>query len=338
MIAQVEAAPESGVGAFRTVVEETMMPTVVMASLPPDHPIVYANDAFVKWSGYGREEVLGRSCHFMMRPDSEPAPPTPGAPVFTGRLEDGPETVFRRKDGSEAWAVPFICPILDGAGRATHHFASFRDVTRRRKAEARVQRLMEELDHRVNNMLARVQSIAAQTQQSNAADSPAWAVFEARLVALSNTQNLLAPTEGTTDGESASLRELLTQELAPHDDGGQPRFALAGADVRLRPKLALALGMVFHELATNAASYGALSNRAGQIRVAWDVSEPPAERRLRLGWTETGGPPVERPRRKGFGSRLIERSLAYELDAEVRLDYAPGGVACSIDVPVGVAG
>ena len=93
--------------------------------------------------------------------------------------------------------------------------------------------------------------------------------------------------------------------------------------------------MVFHELATNAAKHGALSNdAAGQIDIAWQIEPTPQGDRMRLRWQESGGPPVTRPRRKGFGSRLIESGLAQELDGEVRLDYEPAGVVCQIVMPV----
>ena len=106
-------------------------------------------------------------------------------------------------------------------------------------------------------------------------------------------------------------------------------------DVRLRPKTVLTLAMVFHELATNAAKHGALSNDAGgQIHIAWQVEPTPQGDWMRLRWQENGGPPVTPPGRKGFGSRLIESGLAQELDGEVRLDYEPAGVVCQIVMPV----
>jgi len=132
------------------------------------------------------------------------------------------------------------------------------------------------------------------------------------------------------------LRDVVRQELEPYEseegDGG--RFVIEGPDFELWPKTAVSLGMAFHELATNAAKYGALSNPTGQVRVTWEVvraSEPSA---LRLRWLETGGPPVERTLRKGFGSIVIERGLSLELDAKVQIDLDPKGLICDIEIPL----
>jgi two-component sensor histidine kinase len=135
-----------------------------------------------------------------------------------------------------------------------------------------------------------------------------------------------------------SLRDVIDQILQPFglNDCRVARFSVESDDVRLQPKAALTLAMVFHELATNAAKHGALSNgAAGKIDIAWQVEPTPQGDRMRLRWQESGGPPVTPPGRKGFGSRLIEGGLAQELDGEVRLDYEPAGVVCQIIMPVG---
>jgi two-component sensor histidine kinase len=119
------------------------------------------------------------------------------------------------------------------------------------------------------------------------------------------------------------------------DDRRVIRFSVKGDDVRLQPKAALTLAMVFHELATNAAKHGALSNEAaGKIDIAWQAEPTTQSDRIRLRWQESGGPTVKPPGRKGFGSRLIEGGLAQDLDGEVRLDYDPLGVVCQIIMPV----
>jgi two-component sensor histidine kinase len=133
-----------------------------------------------------------------------------------------------------------------------------------------------------------------------------------------------------------SLRDVVDRILQPFglNDRRVSHFSVEGDDVHLQPKAALTLAMVFHELATNAAKHGALSDGgAGKIDIAWQV-EPTAHGRMRLRWQESGGPPVTRPGRKGFGSRVIEGGLARELDGEVRLDYEPAGVVCQIIMPV----
>ena len=134
------------------------------------------------------------------------------------------------------------------------------------------------------------------------------------------------------------MRDLLLQELEPYRSDEDTRFAIDGPDLLVKPKAALALGMAFHELATNAAKYGAFSKPEGRVRVEWEVvraSEPSA---LRLKWTETGGPPVKKRERKGFGSTVIERGLSLELEGEVRLDFNPGGLVCAMEIPLPRAG
>jgi two-component sensor histidine kinase len=135
--------------------------------------------------------------------------------------------------------------------------------------------------------------------------------------------------------EGAEIHDILTRTLEPH--AGPERLRMQGPPIRLVPKAALAISMAMHELATNAVKYGPLSNGTGRIAVIWSVdgTDPGT---LNLRWTETGGPIVAPPARKGFGSRLIERNLAYDLDGEVKIDYRPEGVVCTIVSSLEAAG
>lgn len=204
------------------------------------------------------------------------------------------------------------------------------DLIERKEAEKRQQRLLNELNHRVKNTLAIVRAIATQTYGTAETPEAFLDSFEARLLALSQAHDLL--TQSAWQG--ASLRDMVSQELAPHADGTGSRFVLNGSDVHLGPHAVVTLGMVFHELATNAAKYGALSVPGGHVEVAWTLDTAAAGRRLRVEWWETGGPPVTPRRRRGFGSRLIERGLARDLSGEVRLDFPPEGVRCVMDLPL----
>ncbi|MEI7035189.1 ATP-binding protein [Fulvimonas yonginensis] len=197
----------------------------------------------------------------------------------------------------------------------------------RRQNEARLKLMVDELNHRVKNTLATVQSIATQVLHGTPVHLDAREAIETRLMALSRSHNLLTRERW----EAAALADVARQALEPFlRRDGAVRFAIEGEPVRLPPKQALALGMAFHELATNAAKYGALSNDSGQVRLAWAVGGG----RLQLHWQERGGPAVRPPARRGFGSRLIERGLAHELDGRVRLEYACDGVVCEIDMPL----
>jgi NO-binding membrane sensor protein with MHYT domain/two-component sensor histidine kinase len=203
------------------------------------------------------------------------------------------------------------------------------DVTDRRNAFAALAHAQEhqklliaELNHRVKNTLATVQSVARQSVKGAKSVEEFREAFDARLVALSHTHNALTRGGWT----SASLRELLTGELAPYAPG---QIELQGPDVALEARQALALGMVFHELATNAAKYGALSTPDGCVAVAWSAGGG----RLEIRWRERGGPPVRPPARRGFGSRLVEGSVTGELGGHAELSFGADGFSCRLDVP-----
>ncbi|HTM15297.1 MAG TPA: HWE histidine kinase domain-containing protein [Terracidiphilus sp.] len=234
----------------------------------------------------------------------------------------------RRVDGSSGWTFSRAVPLLDKAGEITGWFGAASDITARKQGEEHLKLMVDELNHRVKNMLATVQSIAAQTFRGGTQEE-ARAAFEARLFALSHAHQLLTREHW----EGVDLSDLALQILEPFKSrsGEADRFSVSGTDIRLKPKLALSLGMAFHELAGNAAKYGALSNSAGRVSLAWQRRP---EDRLRLVWRERDGPRVHRPTRRGFGSRLIERGLANDLGGTVRLDYDPRGVVCVIEMPI----
>lgn len=192
------------------------------------------------------------------------------------------------------------------------------ELARRHEIEAHQKLLLDELNHRVKNTLATVQAIAMQTLRG--ADMAHRDTFIGRLFALSGQHDLL-----TQDNwEGANLRDVVRRALKPYEETQGSRCKVEGPDIRLAPKRALALGMTFHELATNAAKHGALSTGTGEVRVSWEIDRD----LLKLRWQETGGPRVSSPERRGFGRRLIERGLSHELSAQVHLQFPPAGVIC----------
>ena len=216
------------------------------------------------------------------------------------------------------WLAYRLFPLGDGMGIV------FRDVTDRKSAEEHRELLLNELNHRVKNTLTMVQSIAAQTFKG--ADRGARHDFEERLMTLSNVHSLL--TDESWD--SADLLDVVRASLRPHLGADRGRLAFDGPNFRLQPKSAVALSMALHELGTNALKYGALAGENGVVALSWSTDGG----RFRLRWEERGGPPVETPTRTGFGSRMIERGLAAELQGDVGLSYDPGGVVCTIDAPL----
>jgi two-component sensor histidine kinase len=186
--------------------------------------------------------------------------------------------------------------------------------------------MLSELNHRVKNTLAIVQSIATLTLKD--VDPAAHRDFEQRLLTLSAVHSLL--TNANWDG--AQLHDVVRESLKHHLGGRRERLLFAGDDFRVHPKSAIAISIALNELGTNAAKYGALSTEGGTVVVRWTTRDC----RFRLYWEENGGPTVVPPEQKGFGSRMIERGLSAELRGDVRIDYRPEGVVCTIDAPLDI--
>jgi two-component sensor histidine kinase len=184
--------------------------------------------------------------------------------------------------------------------------------------------LVEELNHRVKNTLAILQAIAVQTfRNSTRAERDK---FEGRLGALAEAHNLLSQEKWRGSG----LQDVLRRVLQPYLGLSPERVRMFGPKVPLSPRIAVVLSMIVHEIATNAAKYGALSNDSGTVTLDWEVIDESSGRTLRLIWTETGGPPVTAPVQRGFGSRLIERSARDQLGGEATVDFLPRGVVCTV--------
>ncbi len=198
------------------------------------------------------------------------------------------------------------------------------------RAEAHRELLINELNHRVKNTLATVQSIASQTLRTTPDSADARQAIEARLLALSRAHNVL----GEENWEGAQLREIIARVLEPYAAAEPARLNLLGDDLRLRPRAALTLAMVLNELATNATKYGALSKPGGRVSIVWEL----AGAVLRLRWHEIDGPPVIPPARSGFGTTLIERSVRHELQGTATLAYDAHGLTCTIEIPATVLG
>jgi len=209
------------------------------------------------------------------------------------------------------------------------------DVTERKAFERRQKLLIDELNHRVKNTLATVQSLASQTARGAPTPAAFRERFEGRLIALSKAHNQFT----VHHWESADLRDLLSGSLAPYAGAGAERVVLRGEDIVLRPRAVLTLAMAFHELTTNAAKYGALSVAGGRIEIRWQPvrGENDGRPMLRIDWIEQGGPAVAEPQQRGFGSKLIEGSIAAELGGSARLAFEPTGFCCAIAIPLAAA-
>jgi PAS domain S-box-containing protein len=217
----------------------------------------------------------------------------------------------------ETHAVPL--PQPDGS---IAQLGVTRDISQRKKAEEHQRLLINELNHRVKNTLAIVQGLAQQSFKGHHVPDNVRRAFDGRLAALSAAHNLLTER----NWEAASLVQIVDDTVAPHRVKAE-RIVAEGPDIEIPPKTAVSLALALHELATNAAKYGALSVAPGHIEIRWRYEDG----RLRLVWRESGGPLVEVPATRGFGTRMIERGLAADLGGAVKIDFRPEGVVCTID-------
>jgi PAS domain S-box-containing protein len=237
---------------------------------------------------------------------------------------------LRRRDGTQPW-VEFAGRLDRAAdGTPTRLVGVVADITERKVAQERQALLIRELHHRVKNTLATVQAIVGSTARSAATIDEFYDGFVGRIVSLAHTHNLL------TDDlwQTAALGELLASEVGPYDDDTGKRVVVSGPRVELPSDAAVPIGMAIHELTTNAAKYGALSVLGGRIEIAWEVVEASGGRRLRFSWTEHGGPPVAPPTRQGFGSRLLQRVLTTQLQADVKIDFDARGLRFWMELPL----
>jgi PAS domain S-box-containing protein len=283
------------------------------------------NPAAAAAIGLPREEIIGRSMHKFLAPESREQ----ARAKLTEKLQSGGTTNHQLEVVSEAgevlqWEVNSTL-TLDEAGKPVGLHAIARDVTERRRAEERQVLLVNELNHRVKNTLALVQGLALQSFREGRDPAEARVAFQNRLTALAAAHDLLT----RESWEGATLNALAEGALG-HLTGGERRVEISGPDITLGPKEAVSLVLALHELSTNASKYGALSNGEGRVGVSWQLEGST----LRLEWRETGGPPVAAPEHRGFGLRMIERALAADLGGSVRMDFEPGGLICRIEKPL----
>ena len=223
------------------------------------------------------------------------------------------------------WNDLHIEPLRNEAGDIVGLTCTSVDVTERKEAEAHLRLLMRELTHRSKNLLAVIQAMARQTARHAGSTSGFLDQFSARLQALAASHDLLV----RESWHGAYLRELVESQLAAFMGNGEPQVSVEGAPVALKPEAAQALGLALHELAVNAAKFGALSVPNGRVSITWALRNNAIE----LAWCEENGPKVKPRRKKGFGSMVIERNLASALDAAVNLKFDPDGLRCHIVIP-----
>ena len=288
------------------------------------------DDGIVQWNrgseelyGYSRHEAIGQRKEVLLQTS---VPNSSFDDLRQSLLDHGlwsGQVLHRTKDGRVLTVETQIELVPMGGRRLV--LESTRDVTDQRKWEQRRQLLLGELSHRVSNTLAVVQAIARQTLRTARSSDDFVELFEGRLAALARGHNLLVEARW----EGAEFGKIARSQLAAYISDDPQRLRFDGDPITLPPDFATPFGLVLHELATNAAKYGAFSVGAGRVRLSWTHDARNGERMFRLAWQETGGPPVMAPKRTGFGGSLIERSLP---GAVVRREFLREGVLCTIEL------
>lgn len=278
--------------------------------------------------GQSAEEAIGQSVMMLVPDDRSEEEPAILARIRAGQKVEPYETKRRRKNGELVDVLLSVSPIYDAYGRIIGASKIAHDISAKKEAERLQTVLVGELNHRVKNVLATVMAIARQTLGRSDADKFSVETFEARLSSMARAHDLLIHGKW----EQAELTTVIAQALSPYP---KDRFEISGPPINLAPRAVVSISLALHELATNAAKYGALSVPDGRVAIAWSLEGGKSDR-LKLRWEESRGPVVMPPTRKGFGSRLIESLLAAELNGKVHVSYEPSGLICEVHAAAGI--
>lgn len=265
--------------------------------------------------GYTAEEAVGQHILMLIPPDRHDEEPGIIARIKAGERVDHFETIRRRKDGSLIDISLTISPVKDAKGQIIGASKVARDISDKKRSEETKDMLLHEIKHRVKNTLGTVQAIASQTFRK--APPEERDAFGARLRAMSEAHDVLT----AQDWGRVAVTDIVTRAIAPFNP---QRFALRGDDTALPAAKALLLAMAVHELGTNAVKYGALSNTEGRVHIDWHGEKD----RLVLHWRESGGPKVEQPAHRGFGTNLIQRAIG----GGAQFEYAADGLKGSLEI------
>ncbi len=291
---------------------------------------VYTQDRDLRYTSISNS-MFGRSAeHILGHTDEEILPPDGGAAIIALKREALASGRAKRAEfalnevAGVRWYDLHVEPLFDGTGAIVGMTCASVDVTDRKEGEAHLRLLLRELTHRSKNLLAVIQAMARQTARHSGSIDGFLSQFAARLQALASSHDLLV----RESWRGASLRELVRSQL-----GSDSQIAFEGPEVALKPEAAQNLGLALHELAINARKFGALSVPDGRVSIRWSLYDGGKDNSVELNWLEQFGPKVKARRKRGFGSVVIERNLARSLDAQVDLEFEPGGVRCRIVIP-----
>ena len=320
---QAEEALRAREAELDTIVKRTPF---ILIRCSPDLHYQFVSEAYAQMIGRRPEEIIGKSLPEVIGEEGfRTVRPYINKVLAGERVEYESEVTYQRVGKRFLHGV--YMPEKDEHGNVIGWIASIADITERKRAESQRDLLLAELSHRVKNTLATVISIAHQSFSKAPSIEKARRSFDDRIRALAQTHARLA--EANWSG--VSLEAVIRDETAPYQDGGR-NVLIAGPHITLNPRTAVGLGMAIHELTTNAAKYGALSSKAGTLKIAWQTAGPDNE--VQLTWTESGGPSVSPPEHSGFGRTLLERALGADLNGSVNLEFAREGLRCLISFPL----
>jgi PAS domain S-box-containing protein len=291
-----------------------------------DRIITSWNKGAERLFGYAAEEVIGKPIGILIPADRQEEEDSIIDRIRRGQRVEHYETVRQRKDGSLVEISLTVSPVRNARGEVVGASKIARDITARKKTEEQIALLAREAEHRAKNVLATVQATVQLTQ----ADTPEALkqAIAGRIQALANVHRLFIQSRWM----GADLHSVVSQELSPYCQEGDARARIDGPSLLLEPNSAQTIAVTLHELATNAAKYGALSVPTGKVEVEWSRA---ADGRIVLRWIETGGPPVKPLTRRGFGMRVMESMIREQLNGEVRFDWRAEGLACEMIIPAG---
>jgi len=323
---QADAALQASEARFSAIVNQA---TVGVAETDLDGRFILTNARY--------REIVGRSAEILqglrMQDITHPDDLQRNTLLFDNLIREGTpfeiECRYLRPDGMAVWVHNNLSALVDENGRPARGLAVTLEIGERKQAEEQTTLLLGELDHRVKNILAVVSAVVTQTLKTNSSPEGFADAIEGRVAAIARAHSMLTEHDGRA---GASLHDLVLTEFEPYRDGHN--ISVEGVDIALKPQPGLSLAMAIHELASNAAKYGALSTPAGRLSVSWTVGGA-ARDMLSFRWLETGGPPIAGPpAQRGFGTTLIERTLTHELDATVKQEFLSSGLRCAIDLPL----
>jgi PAS domain S-box-containing protein len=304
-------------------------------ALRGSHVTVYTQDRDLRYTSIsnsmlGRpiEDILGRTDAELWPADGAAAMITLKRDVLVSGEPKRAEVPLEDAPGIR-WHDLHIEPLRSETGDVTGLTCASVDVTERKEGEAHLRLLLRELTHRSKNLLAIIQAMARQTARHTGSVESFLTQFAARLQALAASHDLLV----RESWYGASLGELIRSQLGGYLDGSATQVSIDGPAIAIKPEAAQNLGIALHELAVNAAKFGALSVPGGRVSITWSQRECADGNSVELDWQERFGPKVKIRRKKGFGSMVIERNLARALDAEVNLLFDPNGLRCHIVIP-----